>query len=138
MTPHQSGADGGLGFIDIGLNEVVQSPRTNGKMCDRRDKFHKLNTKGDMPCILDWSLGYFSKRRISPIQLATETDDQGGKNVDELKDKIPGGASKKLPKSRKHESHEIEQQKAQDLKVKTIELESILLSTHKFFTGQKR
>lgn len=83
-------------------------------------------------------MGYLSKRRISLTQLAIETNDQGGKNVDELKDKIPGGASKKLPKSRKHESHEIEQQKAQDLKVKTIELKSILLSTRKFFIGQKR
>ena len=117
---HQAGADGDLGFIDIGLNEVMQSPRTKGKMCDRRDKLHKFSIKGDMPGILDWSLGYFSKRRISPTQLASGTDDQGV-NVDELKDKIPRGASKTLPESR-HESHEIEQLKADDLKVKTIEV----------------
>jgi len=120
---HQSAADGDLGFIDIGLNEVMQSPRTNGKMWDRRDKLQKLSTKGDMPCILDWSLGYFSKI-TSPTQLAPETDDQVVENVDDFRNE------KKLPESRKDESQDIEQQKVQDLKVKTIDPGSILLFTH--------
>ncbi|KAJ5642231.1 hypothetical protein N7490_006231 [Penicillium lividum] len=93
---HQSAADGDLGFIDVGINEVMQSPRTNGKMWDRRDKLHKLSTKEDMPCILDWSLGYFSKRKISQKKLSESRDDD--------------------------ESHEIEQQKAQELKARKDEI----------------
>ncbi|KAJ5267895.1 hypothetical protein N7478_010703 [Penicillium angulare] len=119
---HQSTAHGDLGFIDIGLNEAMQSPQTNGKMWDRRDKLHKLSTKEDMPCILDWSLGYFSKRRISPTQRAPESDDRGVENVDDLKNKVAGGAPQKLPESRKGEFHKIEQQKVQDIKTRKDEI----------------
>lgn len=122
---HQSAAGGDLGFIDVGLNEVMQNPRTNGKMWDRRDKLHQLSTQGDTPYVLDWSMGYFSKRGISPTQLALETNHQGVKNIDDLKNKVAEGAAKKLREARKDESREIEQQKVQDLKVKAIELESI-------------
>lgn len=125
---HQHTADGDLGFIDIGLNEVMQSPRTNGKMLDRRDKLRRISTTGNIPCILDWSLGYFSKRRISPTQFAPETDYQSVKNIDDLNNRA--GAQKKLPGSRKDNSEEIEQQKVQDIKVKAIELEPLLLFTH--------
>lgn len=63
---NQSAADGDLGFIDIGLNEVMQNPRTNGEMLDRRDKLHEVGTDWDMRCTLDWSLGYFSKTGTPP------------------------------------------------------------------------
>ncbi|KAJ5605331.1 hypothetical protein N7510_010485 [Penicillium lagena] len=119
---NQTAANNDLGFIDIGLNEVMQTPRTNGKMWDRRDALHKPSTERDIPCILDWSVGYFSKRRISPTQIASQTDHQGVKNVDYIKDKTVEGAPKKLPKASRDESHEIQQQKVQDLKAKEDEI----------------
>jgi hypothetical protein len=73
-------------------------------------------------------LGYFSKIRVSTTQLAPETDEQSVRNVDDLKNKA--GAPEKLPESRKGESQVIEELKVHDLKVKTIELDPILLSTH--------
>ena len=111
---NQSAADGDLGFIDIGLNEVMQNPRTNGKMLDRRDKLHEVGTDWDMPCTLDWSLGYFSKIGIPPTQLEPQTDD--------LKNEAAERVAKKPREARKGESHEIEQQSVQELKVKLIEL----------------
>lgn len=118
----QSAADVGLGFIDIELNEIMQNPRMNGRMLDRRDNLYTLSTNGDIPCTLDWSFGYFSKTRIPPTQLAPQTDDRGIKNIDDLENKVAEGAAKKLRESRKDESREIEQQKLQDFKVKVIEL----------------
>lgn len=121
---NKSAADRALGFIDITLDEVMQSPHTNGKMSDRRDKLLEIGTDGDMPCTLDWSLGYFSKTKIPPTKLAPQTDDRGIKNIDDPKNKVAEGAAKKLPEATKNKSHKIEQQKVQD-KVKFIELEPI-------------
>jgi Ca2+-dependent lipid-binding protein len=120
----QSAADGDLGFIDIGLNEITQNPRTNRRMWNRQDKLYKLSTEGDMPCTLDWSLGYFPKRRITPTQLASQSD-QGIRDIDDLTNMVADGAAKKLPEAGRDKSHEIEQQKVQNLEVKTIGLESI-------------
>lgn len=101
----QSAADGGLGFIDITLNEVMQSPRTNGKMSDRRDKLPDIGTDGGMACTLDWSLGYFPKTGVPPTQLVPQIDD--------LKNMVAEEATKKLREARKDEPHEIEQRKAE-------------------------
>ncbi|GAD94031.1 hypothetical protein LEMA_P102160.1 [Paecilomyces variotii No. 5] len=109
-------ADSDLGCIDVELKEVMQDPRTNGKMLDRRDTLHTLRADGDMPCTLDWSLGYFSKRRVLPSQLAQQTDDQEIKTIDDLRKKVEKESAKKLREPRKDESHEIEQQEAQGLK----------------------
>jgi Ca2+-dependent lipid-binding protein len=132
----QSAADGDLGFIDIGLNEVMQNPHTNGRMWDRRDRLYKLGTKGDVPCTLDWSLGYYPKRRITPTQLAPQSNDKGIENIDDLKNMIAEGAAKKFGEARRDESHEIEQQKTQELKVKIIEPK--LISFYSFDSPQAR
>lgn len=126
----QTAADGDLGFIDIGLNEVMQNPNTNEKMLDRRDKLHMLSTKEDIPCTLDWSLGYFSKTRIPPTQPGPQTDDQSIENIDDFKKEVAEEATKKLREARKDQSREIEQQKAQRLKVKLIEPKCHFLLTN--------
>lgn len=90
----------------------MQSPRTNGKMSDRRDKLPDIGTDGGMACTLDWSLGYFPKTGVPPTQLAPQTDD--------LKNKVAEEATKKLPEARKDEPHDIEKQKAESFKVKKI------------------
>ncbi|RMJ23894.1 C2 domain-containing protein [Aspergillus sp. HF37] len=108
----QSAGDHDLGFIDIGLNETMQSRQTNGRMLDRRDDLHRLSTDGDKPCTLDWSLGYFPKTSLAPAQLAPQTDDRGAENI----------GAKELPESRKDESREIEQQKKQDVKTREAEI----------------
>lgn len=117
---NSSATDEDLGFIDIGLNEVMQNPRTNGKMWVRRDKLQKLSTKGDMPCSLDWSLGYFSKRAFQPTQL----NNHDAESIDDPKNNlVAGGATKKMLEARKEEPHEIGQREMQDTKVKAIALE---------------
>lgn len=88
----------------------MQNPRTNGKMLDRRDKLPEIDTGWNMSCTLDWSLGYFSKAGIPPTQFASQTHD--------LKKEVAEKATKKLRESRKDESHEIEKQKKQGLKVR--------------------
>jgi Ca2+-dependent lipid-binding protein len=119
-----SAADGDLGFIDIGLNEITQNPRTNQRMWDRQDKLYKLSTNGDMPCTLEWSLGYFPKRRITPTQVASQSD-QGIKDIEDLTNMVADDAAKKRREAGTDKSHEIEQQKVQNLEVKIIGLESI-------------
>jgi Ca2+-dependent lipid-binding protein len=121
----QSAADQNLGFIDIGLNEAMQSRHTNGRMLDRRDDLHTLGDNGDKPCTLDWSLGYFPKTRPAPTQLAPQTDGRVAENTGDLEGKVAEGVAEKRRESTKDESREIEQQKKQDVKVKTIEPVSI-------------
>jgi Ca2+-dependent lipid-binding protein len=122
-----SAADGDLGFIDIGLNEVTQNPRTNQRMWVRQDKLYKPSTKGDMPCTLDWSLGYFPKRRITPTQASSQSG-QGIRDIEDLTNMLVDGAAEKRRETGTDKSREIEQQKVQNLEVKTIGLESLLSS----------
>lgn len=125
-----SATDDDLGFIDIGLNEVMRNPCMNGKMRLRRDTLHKLSTKEDMQCTLDWSLGYFSKRGIQPTQLATQSDYQGA-SIDDPENKlVVQSAIKEVREAWKDESYGKDQQKPKDPKVKAIELEWILLNTY--------
>jgi Ca2+-dependent lipid-binding protein len=119
-----SAADGDLGFIDIGLNEVTQNPRTNQRMWVRQDKLYKPSTKGDMPCTLDWSLGYFPKRRITPTQVSSQSG-QGIRDIEDLTNMLVDGAAEKRRETGTDKSREIEQQKVQNLEVKTIGLESL-------------
>ena len=71
-----------------------------------------------MPGKLKCSVGYFSKTRITDDQLTAQEEDPDVKNIDQLKEKVYKEAEKKLREASKDESDEIEQQKAQDFKVR--------------------
>jgi Ca2+-dependent lipid-binding protein len=87
------------------------------EMHDREDGFKALKAGESMPGKLTWSVGYFSKTRITEDQLTAQDEDPDVKNIDDLKKKVYAESENKLREASKDESHEIEQQKAQDLKV---------------------
>jgi Ca2+-dependent lipid-binding protein len=110
-------ADDDLGRIELDLKEIMQDQATNGKMADREDGFKSLKKGESMPGKLAWSVGYFSKTRITDDQLAAQDEDPDIKTMDQLKEKVYKESENKLREASKDESAEIEQQKAQDLKV---------------------
>ena len=110
-------ADDDLGRIEVDVKQLMKDEETNGKMCDREDGFKALKAGEGMPGKLCWSLGYFSKTRITEDQLTAQEEDPDVKNIDELKQKVYSTSENKLREASKDESDEIEQQKAQDLKV---------------------
>lgn len=111
-------ADDDLGRIEVDIKHLMRDSHTNGKMCDRQDGFKSLKAGEGMPGKLDWSVGYFSKKRITDSQLAHQEEDPSVKNIDQLKAKVYEEAGRKLREAKEDESAEIEQQKAQDFKVR--------------------
>ncbi|KAF2740363.1 hypothetical protein EJ04DRAFT_197132 [Polyplosphaeria fusca] len=115
-------ADDDLGRIELDVKELMKSQDTNGKMHDREDGFKSLKAGEGMPGKLKWSVGYFSKTRITDDQLAAQEEDPDVKTMDQLKEKVYSEAANKLREASKDESDEVEQQKAQDLKTRQDEL----------------
>jgi len=111
-------ADDDLGRIEVDIKHLMRDSHTNGKMCDRQDGFKSLKAGEGMPGKLDWSVGYFSKKRITDSQLAHQEEDPSVKNIGQLKAKVYEEAGRKLREAKEDESAEIEQQKAQDFKVR--------------------
>lgn len=110
-------ADDDLGRIEVDLKELMKSKQSSGKMWDRVDGFRALKAGEEMPGKLEWSVGYYSKTRISDEQMEKQTEDTDIKTVDQLKEKVYQESERKLREAKKDESREIEQQKAQDFKV---------------------
>lgn len=110
-------ADDDLGRIEVDVKQLMKDSATNGKMHDRQDGFRSLKKGEGMPGKLCWSVGYFSKTRITEDQLAAQEVDPDVKNVDQLKKKVHAESERKLREASKDASEEIEQQKAQDFKV---------------------
>ncbi|KAF2710409.1 hypothetical protein K504DRAFT_377218 [Pleomassaria siparia CBS 279.74] len=115
-------ADDDLGRIELDIKSLMKDKDTNGRIHDRQDGFKALKAGEDMPGKLDWSVGYFSKTRITEDQLAAQEEEPGIKNMDQLKEKVYAVSENKLREASKDESNEIEQQKAQDLKAREDEL----------------
>lgn len=113
----RTSADDDLGRIEVDIKELMKDQATNGKMSDREDGFKSLKAGEGMPGKLNWSVGYFSKTRITDDQLTAQEEDPDVKNIDQLKEKVYRESENKLREASKDESEEIEQQKAQDLKV---------------------
>ncbi|OCK75843.1 meiotically up-regulated gene 190 protein [Lepidopterella palustris CBS 459.81] len=111
-------ADDDLGRIEVDIKELMRDSRSNGKMWDRIDGFKALKADEVMPGKLEWSVGYFSKKRITDVQLARQEEDPSVKTIDQLKSKVYEDSGRKLREAKKDESKEIEQQKAQDLKAR--------------------
>lgn len=113
----RTSADDDLGRIELDLKELMKGKESNGKMWDREDGFKALKAGDDMPGKLCWSVGYFSKTRITDEQLISQDEDPDIKDIDQLKKKVYADSEQKLREASKDESDEVEQQKAQDFKV---------------------
>lgn len=111
-------ADDDLGRLEVDLKELMHSPNSYGKMWDRTDGFQALEGSEDMPGTLDWSVGYFPKTRIHDEQLKSQQVEPEINSLQALKDKVTEDVERKLREAMKDESHEIDQQKAQGLKVR--------------------
>ncbi|KAH7132032.1 meiotically up-regulated gene 190 protein [Dendryphion nanum] len=115
-------ADDDLGRIELDIKSLMKGQDTNGKMADREDGFKSLKAGEGMPGKLTWSVGYFSKTRITDDQLTAQEEDPEIKSIDQLKEKVSRESENKLREASKDESDEIEQQKAQDLKARQDQL----------------
>lgn len=110
-------ADDDLGRIEVDLKELMKKKESSGQMWDRVDGFRALKAGEEMPGKLEWSVGYYSKTRISDEQMGKQTEDPDIKTVAELKEKVYQESERKLREAKKDETRELEQQKAQDFKV---------------------
>ncbi|KAF1949613.1 hypothetical protein CC80DRAFT_256363 [Byssothecium circinans] len=115
-------ADDDLGRIELDIKQLMKDDATNGKMSDREDGFKALKKGEGMPGKLQWSVGYFSKTRITDAQLAAQEEDPDIKDIDQLKEKVYKESEKKLREASKDESNEVEQQKHQDFKTRQDQL----------------
>ena len=118
----RSTADDDLGRIEVDLKELMKSDDTNGKMHDREDGFRALKRGDEMPGKLSWSLGYFSKNRITDDQLAMQDEDPDVKNIDQLKKKMYKEAESKLREASEDHRDEVEQQKSEEFKARQDQL----------------
>jgi hypothetical protein len=112
----RSTADDDLGRIEVDLKELMKSDETNGRMHDREDGFRALESGNDMPGKLSWSLGYFSKTRITDDQLTMQEEDPDIENIDQLKKKMYKEAEDKLREASEDHRKEVEQQKSEEFK----------------------
>lgn len=109
-------ADDDLGRIEVPLKDIMRDERSNGKMWDREDGFRALKKDENMPGKLDWSVGYYSKTRVTDDQMKVQTVYEDVKSFDDLKRKVDEDSERKLREAKKDETAEIDQQKAQEMK----------------------
>ncbi|CAG8960338.1 hypothetical protein HYFRA_00012412 [Hymenoscyphus fraxineus] len=108
-------ADDDLGRVEVDLKELMHSSKTKNRMCDRVDRFMGQDAGEKMPGTLSWSVGYYSKIRITEGQLSKQTEDDKIRSKKDLKEHVAENAKRKLREATAHdESKEINQQKAQD------------------------
>ncbi|KAG8525524.1 uncharacterized protein KY384_009168 [Bacidia gigantensis] len=123
----RTSADDDLGRIEVDLKELMTDARSNGKMWDRTDGFQSLDDNEKMPGTLDWSVGYFAKTHIQPEQLSKQNVEPEINSLSELKNKVSEDAERKLREAVGHiESDELDQQKAQDEKIRE---DAMIIST---------
>jgi len=110
-------ADDDLGRVEVDLKELMHSPKTENKFCDREDRLKGQDPNENMPGTLSWSVGYYSKTRITEDQLVKQTEDENIKTKEDLKKQVAETAERKLREATAHdESKEANQQKTQDYK----------------------
>ena len=118
----RSTADDDLGRIELDLKQIMKAPETNGKMHDREDGFKALKAGEGMPGKLKWSLGYYSKTRITDDQLRTQKEDPDINTIGELKKKSCELAESKLREASVEHQPEVEQQKKEDFQSRQDQL----------------
>jgi len=109
-------ADDDLGRIEVDLKDIMKSKESNAKIVDREDGFRALKAGEGMPGKLCWSVGYFSKTRITDDQLMEQEEDPDVKSMEQLKKKAYEEAERKLREASQDHQHEVRQQKSEDLK----------------------
>ncbi|KAJ8115661.1 hypothetical protein OPT61_g2738 [Boeremia exigua] len=115
-------ADDDLGRIELDLKEIMKGAETNGKMQDREDGFKALKAGEGMPGKLAWSVGYYSKTRITDDQLEIQKEDPDINTIEELKSKSFAEAESKLREASADHQPEVDQQKKEDFQARQDEL----------------
>ena len=110
-------ADDDLGRIEVDIKQIMKNPQSDGKMQQRVDGFKALQAGESMPGKLEWEVGYFSKTRIMESQLQQQTSFPDIRTMDQLQELVDQDSERKLRESKRDESAEFEQLKAQDFKV---------------------
>lgn len=105
-------ADDDLGRVEVDLKSLMKSPN---KMHDREDRFSGQDPDETMPGSIVWSVGYFSKMRITSKELEQQTINEEIRTRDQLKRHISEVSERKLREAGKAaDDEELRQQKAQD------------------------
>jgi hypothetical protein len=118
----RTSADDDLGRIELDIKDVMKGEETNGKMHDREDGFKAMKAGEGMPGKLSWSIGYFSKTRITEDQLTAQEEDPDIKTMEQLKKKVYAEAESKLREASADHQHEVEQQKSEDFHTRQDQL----------------
>ncbi|KAL8997854.1 MAG: hypothetical protein Q9169_002936 [Polycauliona sp. 2 TL-2023] len=124
----RTSADDDLGRIEVDLEQLMTDPRSVGRMWQREDGFQALTPDENMPGTLNWSVGYYPKKRIQPEQLERQSLEPDVRSLQQLRDKVDGDVTRKMREaSDQKDSEEFSQQKAQDLKIRE---DNMVASTH--------
>ncbi|KAJ8124574.1 hypothetical protein O1611_g9066 [Lasiodiplodia mahajangana] len=108
-------ADDDLGRVEVNLKDLMHKEETLNRIQDREDRFTGEDVEEDMPGSLIWSVGYFSKTRITTQQLEVQTFNEDIQTQDDLKKHISESVENKLREAGKSsDDEEVQQQKTQD------------------------
>ncbi|KAK6841564.1 hypothetical protein PG987_002424 [Apiospora arundinis] len=77
-------ADDDLGRVELDLKSLIHDPKTHNKIMDREDRFHGQDASEKMAGSLSWSVGYFTKAKITDKQLEQQTINIDIKTRDQL------------------------------------------------------
>ncbi|KAI1206265.1 uncharacterized protein F4807DRAFT_439492 [Annulohypoxylon truncatum] len=105
-------ADDDLGRVEVDLKRLMKSPN---RIYDREDRFVGQDSDEPMPGSIVWSVGYFSKMRITSKELEQQTVNEEIRTHDQLKRHVSEISEHKLREAGKaSDDEELKQQKAQD------------------------
>ncbi|ROW03012.1 hypothetical protein VMCG_05674 [Cytospora schulzeri] len=108
-------ADDDLGRVEVDLKELMHNPESHNRMQDREDGFTGQDPGEKMAGSLQWSVGYFSKVRITDKALEQQTVDDKIRTKDQLKDHVAELSASKLREAGKaSDDDELHQQHVQD------------------------
>ncbi|KAI0598810.1 hypothetical protein F4775DRAFT_553079 [Biscogniauxia sp. FL1348] len=110
-------ADDDLGRVELDLKRLMRDSQTFNRIQDREDRLFGQDHDEKMPGSLVWSVGYFSKMRITETQLQQQTVNEDVRTKEQLQQYISDKAEHKLREAGKSsDDEEIRQQKLQDYK----------------------
>ncbi|KAK7742314.1 hypothetical protein SLS53_004458 [Cytospora paraplurivora] len=108
-------ADDDLGRVEVDLKELMNNSQSHNRMQDREDNFTAQDPDEKMPGSLQWSVGYFSKVRITQAELEKQTFNKKVRSKEELKKYVSDLSANKLREAGKTPANdELHQQHAQD------------------------
>lgn len=108
-------ADDDLGRVEVELKELIHGAETHNQMHDREDRFTGQDHEEKMAGSLQWSVGYFSKLKITEKQLQQQTVDDTIRTKQQLRDHIAELSANKLREAGKApDDDELHQQRVQD------------------------